>query len=187
MTGKPLRLGLRARVLGGARRLLGVFLYLWVVLTLFAVHESVVLAKRQMDYRGYGLAFVNAWVLAKVMLVAEDLNLGARWFGERPLIYRVLSRAGLFAVVFMGAHTVEGVIVGLWNGKTILESLPRFGGGSAVDILSVAVILGVALTPFFAFRAIDQALGPGRLRSLLLTRGAAGPGTGDRVRSGHRT
>jgi predicted ferric reductase len=173
MGGERVRLGLKERVLGGARRLLGVFLYLWVVLTLFAVHESVVLAKRQIDYRGYGLAFINAWVLAKVMLLAEDLNIGAKWFGDRPLIYRVLSRAGLFAVVFMGAHTVEGVIVGLWNGKTIIESLPRFGSGSAVDILSVAVVLSVALTPFFAFRAIDQALGPGRLRSLLLTRGAA--------------
>jgi len=46
------------------------------------------------------MALVNAWVLAKVMLVADDLNLGSRWFENRRLIYRILSRSALFALVF---------------------------------------------------------------------------------------
>ena len=57
------------------------------VLTLFALHESIVLAKHEIDYRGYGMALVNAWVLAKVMLVADDLNLGSRWFENRRCAY----------------------------------------------------------------------------------------------------
>ena len=164
------RFGLTHRLIGGARRLLGVFLYLWILLTLFAVHESIVLAKRDIDYRGYWLALINAWILAKVMLVAEDLDLGGRWFQHRPVICQILSRAGVLALVFMAAHTVESVLIGLWHRRTIFESIPRIGGGSIADVLSVAVLLTVALIPFFAFRAIDQALGVGTLRSLLFAR-----------------
>jgi hypothetical protein len=139
MTSAPASRGLTDRLVSGARRLAGVFLYLWAVLTLFALHESIVLAKHEIDYRGYGMALVNAWVLAKVMLVADDLNLGSRWFENRRLIYRILSRSALFALVFMGAHTIEDVVVGWWQGKTILESIPRLGRGSFADILSIGV------------------------------------------------
>jgi hypothetical protein len=168
MTSAQAPLGLTDRVVGGARRLAGVFVYLWVVLTLFALHESIVLAKHEIDYRGYGMALINAWVLAKVMLVADDLNLGSRWFENRRLIYRIVSRSALFALVFMAAHTVEDLVVGWWQGKTVLESIPRLGRGSFAEILSIGVILSVALTPFFAFRALEQALGAGVVLRLLL-------------------
>ena len=164
------RLGFKQRVVGGARRLAGIFLYLWVVLTLFALHESIVLAKHEIDYRGYGTAFIKAWVLAKVMLVADDLNLGGRWFEHHRLMYRILSRSALFALVFMAVHTVERLLVGWWQGKTILEAIPQIGGGSVAGIVSVSVIISVALIPFFAVRALEQALGPGVLRLLFARR-----------------
>jgi hypothetical protein len=167
--------GLGRRIVGGARRLAGIFLYLWVVLTLFALHESIVLAKHEIDYRGYGMAVINAWVLAKVMLVAEDLNLGSRWFEHHRLIYRILSRSVLFALVFMGVHTAERLAMGWWQGKTIVESIPQIGGGSIAGIVSVGAILSVALIPFFALRALEQALGPGVLRLLLARRSGGSP------------
>jgi len=189
MSSRRARLGLKERVIGGARRLLWVFLYLWALLTLFALHESIVLAKHEVGdrgYRSYGLALVNAWVLAKVMLVSEELDLAGRWLGGAPLIYRILSRAGFLAVALMAAYAVEGVLLGLWQGKAIRESFPRIGGGSIADIVSVGVVLGVALVPFCAFRAIERALGPGVLRSTLLgrpsdpnSRGGRRPGPND--------
>jgi len=143
---------------------------LWVVLTLFALHESIVLAKHEIDYRGYGMALINAWVLAKVMLVAEDLKLGTRWFEHHRLMYRILSRSVLFALVFMGVHAAERLLIGWWRGKTIVESIPQIGGGSVAGVLSVGAILSVALIPFFALRALEQTLGPGVLRVLLARR-----------------
>jgi hypothetical protein len=164
------RAGIGRRLMDGAKRLFWVFLYLWVLFGLFALHESLVLAKYQIDYEPFGYAFVNAWVLAKVMLVADDLNLGADWFERHPLIYRILSRALLFALVFMAAHAVESLLVGLWHGKTIAEIVPQLSSGYFERLLSKAVIVAVALMPFFAFKALDQALGVGTLRSLLLAR-----------------
>ena len=175
------RRGLKARLVGGARRLLGAFLYLWVLLSLFALHESIVLAKYEIDYRGYGLILFNAWLLAKVMLVVDDLDLGGHWFEHRPLIVGILSKAVLLALVLIGAYTAERLLAGLWEGKTIHESIPRIGGGSIADIVSVGAILSVALIPFFAFKAIESVLGAGSLRSLLLARRSE---TGSRANAG---
>ena len=54
------------------------FLYLWIVFGLLAVHESMILSQHQLSYQVRGVAIVNALVFAKVMLVAEDLHLGRR-------------------------------------------------------------------------------------------------------------
>jgi hypothetical protein len=170
MTFKRARANFRRRLLHGAKRLLWMFVYLWVLFALFALHESIVLAKHQITYELYGFAFINAWVLAKVMLVADDLNLGANWFERHPLIYRILTRALLFAVAFMMVHVVEGMLVGLWQGKTLTGSMPEVSGGNIAELASMGVILTVALIPFFVFKAIDKALGVGTLRTLLLAR-----------------
>ena len=172
MSTEATRPSLTQRLLRSAKRLFWIFLYLWALFALFALHESVVLAKHRISFEPFGLAFVNAWVMAKVMLIADDLNLGAHWFGKRPLVYRIVSRAVLFALVFIIVYAVEEVVVGLWSGKSVAESLHQAGTGSPAGVLSIAVVLSIALLPFFAFRAIDQALGTGTLRSLLLMRTA---------------
>ena len=46
------------------------FLYLWLLFALFTFHKALVLAQYKIDYKPYGLALFNAFVLAKIMLVA---------------------------------------------------------------------------------------------------------------------
>jgi hypothetical protein len=168
--GEPASSSLFQRLLHGGKRFFWLFLYLWILFALFSLHESVVLAKHDIAYQPFGLAFINAWVLAKVMMVADEMNLGARWFERHPLLYRILSRALLFALVLIGVHGVETVLIGLWRGQSFTESLPELSGQSVLTLISRTLILTVALVPFFAFKALDQALGTGTLRSLLLAR-----------------
>ena len=66
----------------------------------FALHESVVSAKDHIAYHFYGFALVNALILGKVMLAAEDLHF-ADWFKNRPLIYPILCRAVAFSILFL--------------------------------------------------------------------------------------
>jgi hypothetical protein len=56
----------------------------------------------------------------------------------------------------------------LWKGKTFAESFPKVGGGSLGELIVVAIILAVALIPFFAFRELSRALGKGVLGALLM-------------------
>ena len=116
-----------------------------------------------------GFAFVNALVLAKVMLVAEDLNLG-NWLQGRPLLWPVLHESVLFALLFIAVHYLEHILIGLLHHETLQASVPAIGGGGLPGLLSTAVIMAVALIPFFAFRDVNRALGGNRLVELVLGR-----------------
>jgi hypothetical protein len=162
---------LKQRVLDEVIKFLAIALYLWVTFGVFALHEWVVSAKDHIDYHFYGFAFVNALVLGKVMLVAEDLHF-ADWFKDRPLVYPILCKAVAFSILFLVFDVVEEVLVGVFKGKTIAQSIPSIGGGTLSGVFFVGIILAVALLPFFAFREIGRVIGERELHSLMFTDGA---------------
>jgi hypothetical protein len=157
----------KERIVHSFKDFVAMFLYLWLLFALFTFHEAIVLAQHHIRFRPYGIAFVNALVLAKVMLVAEDLHVGTRFRKKAP-IYPILHKSLLFAVIFICFNIVEEVAVGLWKGKTIAESIPHIGGGSPVGIVTVGIITTVALIPFFAFRELSLVMGKGVLGALFL-------------------
>jgi hypothetical protein len=161
----------KQRALDEAIRFSVIVFYLWVMFATFALHESVVTAKDHINYHFYGFALVNALILGKVMLVAEDLHF-ADWFKDRPLISPILCKAVAFSILFLVADVVEEVVVGLFKGRTIAQSIPDIGGGGLSGVIFVAIILAVALTPFFAFREIGRVLGERTLHAVLFTEGA---------------
>ena len=154
------------RIADEVKRFVVMFLYLWILFGLFVLNERIILGQRGINFASQGFAIINALVLAKVMLVAEDLNLG-RWVRPQPLIYPILHESLLFTVLFICFHIVEHVIIGLFHGDAIAASIPAIGGGGFAGLLCVAVILFIALIPFFGFRAISRELGPGQLNAML--------------------
>jgi hypothetical protein len=160
--------GLKQRVFDEIIKFLTIVFYLWVMFGMFALHESVVSEKDHINYHFYGFALINALVLGKVMLVAEDLHF-AEWFEERPLIYPILCKAVAFSILFLGFDVMEEVLVGVFRGKTIGQSIPNIGGGSLSGIIFVGIILSIALIPFFAFREVGRAIGARELHSLIFT------------------
>jgi hypothetical protein len=154
-------------ILHNFREFVAMFLYLWLLFALFSWHESIVLAKHHIDYKPFGLAFVNAFVLAKVMLVAEELRLGTRFRKTAP-VFPVLHKSLLFAIIFICFNVAEEIIIGLFKGQTVAESIPRIGGGSPLGLVIASLIITVALIPFFAFREISRVMGKGVLEALFL-------------------
>ena len=152
------------------RRFLLMFLYLWALFLLVSLSQDIVLRQRGISVSAQGLGFinalVNALVLAKVMLVAEDLDLG-RWRQRRPLIYPILYETLLLTVLFICFHLVEHIAIGLFKGETLAASVPHIGGGGLAGLACVGVILFIALIPFFAFKHVGRELGQGRLRAML--------------------
>ncbi len=162
--------GFKQRVVDEIIKFLGIAIYLWVMFGVFALHEAVVSAKDHIDYHFYGFALINALVLGKVMLVAEDLQF-AEWVKERPLIYPILCKAVAFSILFIVFDVVEEVLVGLFKGRTIGASIPSIGGGTPSGVFFVGIILAVALIPFFAFREIGRVIGERELHALLFRTG----------------
>jgi len=159
------------------RRFILLFLYLWLMFGLFALNERVILQQQGINFVAQGFALINALVMAKVMLVAEGLNLG-RWLERRPRIYRILHDALLMTLLFIAFHIVEKVVIGTMHGESAAASIPVIGGGGVGGLICVSLILFISLIPRFAFWSIGQALGPGQLRVLLFgARGHDSDGT----------
>jgi hypothetical protein len=149
------------------KRFLIMFLYLWVLLGLFVVNEKVTLREHGIPFATHGFALINALILAKVMLIAEDLNLGAT-LQPRPLIYPIVTEALLLTVLFICFHVVEKVVIGLIAGEDVVQSIPAIGGGGFVGVVSVGLILFFSLIPFFAFRRVTREIGAERMREMML-------------------
>jgi hypothetical protein len=157
---------LMERAIGEVRRFMVMFLYLWLLFGLFALYQRILLRQEGLNFTAQGFALVNALVLAKVMLIAEDLKV-AHWLRSRPLIYPILGESLIFTVVFICFHILEHVVIAFFKRESIAASIPAIGGGGLVGLVSVALILFVSLIPFFAFRNFSRELGPGRLNALL--------------------
>jgi hypothetical protein len=166
------KLGLKARALHEVARFATMFAYLWAMFVLFQIHQYVVLAQHQIPFTQFGVGLVNALVLAKVMLVADDLRLG-EWRGgrRRPLIYPVLLKSIVFAIVFIVFDIIEKMLIGVLHGKAVADSVETFGGGGILGAILVATIIAVALVPFFAFVELSRLMDPGELSRIFFTRG----------------
>jgi hypothetical protein len=134
------------------------FFYLWVVFGLLVVHKSVILSQHQIDFQPYGLAFINALIFAKVMLLAEDLHLGRR-LDDKPLIYSIFFKSILFAISLICFHIVEHVVVGMVQGRSMADSMAEIGADKLTGIVSFGIIGTVALVPFFILREISRVIG----------------------------
>ncbi len=163
-TPKP---SLKARLYHELKSFLIIFSYLWLVFFVFLVHEWSVLASHQIGFRFYGLALVNALVLSKIMLIAEDLHF-ADQFKDKPLIYPIAFKSIAFTVLLVVAYILEEIAVGLFHGKTVAESFPDIGGGGVVGVFTIGAIMGIALVPFFSFREIARAIGQAEFRAMML-------------------
>src|SRR3954465_7083066 len=123
---------LKQRLVSQFREIFGMFLYLWVLFALFPYQKAIVLAQYNIDYKPFGVAIINAFILAKVMLVAEKMNLAAK-LRKKALVYPVLHKSIVLAVIFIAFNFGETIARGLWKGKTIVESIPKIGGGSPLE------------------------------------------------------
>lgn len=141
------------------------FFYLWIVFGLLVIHESIVLSQHHIDFRLHGLAFINALVFAKVMLVAEDLHLG-RQLEDRPLIYSIIFKSILFAIALICFHIAEHAVIGIWDGRTMAESIAEVGANQLSGIVSIGIIGTFALVPFFILREISRVIGEDNFWSL---------------------
>jgi hypothetical protein len=160
-----------AWVIRELKSFLGIVLYLWVVFGLYVLNESIIMGKEHINFASHGFALINAVVLGKVLLVAEDMKFADR-FKERPLVFPIVYKALAFSILFVVFHITESMLVGLFHGRRAIDSFPIIGGGTPKGVLCVIAIIFVSLLPFFAFREIGRVIGEDRLWALLFKRGA---------------
>ncbi|MBR0692032.1 hypothetical protein [Bradyrhizobium lablabi] len=152
---------LREKGITEARRLFWIFIYLWVLLALFALHKSIVLDEPDPFYH-QGFVVINALVLAKIMFVAEALHVADN-LKRKPLIYPMVYKSAVFSLILISFHVLEEVLTGMWHGKTVAETATALGGGGLMEISVFGVIMFVVLMPFFALREVGRDIGDDKL------------------------
>ena len=130
-----------------------------------------------------GFSIINAFLLGKVVLTAEFFRVGDN-FKHKPLVYPIVFKSAVFCLLLMCFYITEETLVGIWHGKTIVESFPNIGRGSWKGLLVVGSILVVGLIPFFAYRELARVLGKDELFSLMFRRGTEARASWDSPRSG---
>ena len=145
-----------------------IFVYLAIVFGVLGLHQWIVLSSKGIDYQFYGLALLNALVLAKIILIAESFNF-ADGLKAHPLAYRVLYKCLAFTALLIVAYIAEEVLVGKFHGEGVAQAFPEIGDGTLKGWLAMAVILCVALIPFFAFREMGREVGGPTLKVLFFT------------------
>jgi hypothetical protein len=148
------------------RRFLIMFVYLWLMFGNIVLNERIILHEHGLGLPAHGFALLNALIAAKVMLIAECLNVG-RWWRHRPLVYHIVFDALFVTGLFIAFHIIEHEVIGLLRGVTAAASLPAIGGGGLVGLLTVATILFISLIPFFAFQHLSRGLGADRMKAIL--------------------
>jgi hypothetical protein len=143
------------------------FVYLWVLLGLFGLHQSIIMSEQHLNFRLQGFALINALILSKVMLVGEGLRFAQGRPDSRPILI-ILNKSLGFALLFIVFHILESLVVGITHGKSVVESFPEMAGGHLQGIIALGIIVSVSLVPFFAFRELSRVLGSGRLLRLLI-------------------
>jgi hypothetical protein len=166
---QPPKLTLKERVIGEAKKFAGIVLYLWAVFIVFLLHEWVVLSEHHIGFKFYGLAMINAVLLGKIMLVAENFHF-AEQLNRKPLVYPIVYKSVAFTTLLFVAYIVEEMLFGVLGGNGLAASVPAIGGGTVLGFVLLWCIFCLVLIPFFAFKEIERAVGPDMLRALLFGR-----------------
>jgi hypothetical protein len=102
-------------------------------------------------------------VTAEIFHVADNLK-------HKPLIYPIVFKSVVFAAILVSFYLLEEILIGLWHGKTIAESIPNVGGGSFKGILVVGFMMFIVLMPFFALKELGRVVGENELYELFFVR-----------------
>ena len=148
-------------------QLTAIFLYLAFFFCALATYSMLLLDKYDISYFNYGVALLNALVIAKVILIGEYAHLGKR-HENKPLFLSSLYKAILFSVLVFAFHVVEEMVKHLIHGK-------GFGGAfhevRLDDLAARTVIIFCTFLPLFAFRELQRVMGEEKFRDLFFKTG----------------
>ena len=141
--------------------------YLTLVFGAFTWYRRLILADVGITYTEYGVALIQAFIFAKVIMIGDAIHLG-RGLEHKPLIFPTLLKTAIFTL-FVGLFVlIENAIKGLIKGMGAMEGVMALLGKGAYEVLGGGLVIFVAFIPFFALRELARALGgEGKVLALL--------------------
>ena len=152
------------------RLLLLISAYLAAFFVAFLTYRRLISREFGVSSFRYGYALLEAFVIAKVILIGKAIGLDKRTT-RGTLAFSVLRSSLAYGALVTAFAVLEHVIEGLVHGKTFVASLEAFANVGVYEIVGRVLVLFVAFIPFFALWEIDRTLGEKKLAALFF-RGA---------------
>ena len=144
-------------------------LYLWLFLGLFTVYRRLILAETGVAYLHYGIALVEAMVIAKVVLIGRMFGF-SRLYEDRALIVPVIYKSILFGLLVVLFAIIEHLVTGWFHQQGWLGGLREIGSLGADELAARVLMLTVVFVPFFAFCELGRVLGMNKLAAMFFSK-----------------
>ena len=145
-----------------------IFLYLAFFFCALATYSMLLLKEFSVSYFTYGFALINAFVIAKVILIGEYAHLG-RKHEAKPLFLAAIHKAFLFTLLVSAFHIVEELVKLLIHRENMATALREI---RIDDLLGRSLVVFCTFIPLFAFRELQRVLGEENFRALFFGTGA---------------
>jgi hypothetical protein len=161
----------RQKALREFKEMAGLSLYLYICLGAVVLLKAAILQDVGVHFAIWGIAAVKALLLAKFMLLGRAFQLG-RKFRDRPLIWPILFHALIFLIFLLGLSTVEEILVGIIQDRSLSDSLTHIVGPTVFEALSICLVLFLILIPYSAYDCLEDVLGERETFRLFFVDGA---------------
>lgn len=157
-------LTLKERFFAELRKFAGAGVYLWAVFSLMAAYAWVGAAQYGPGLGFFVLTTINAFFAFQLMGLAERFRF-IQDLRQKPLIYSIAYKTLTFGTLVFALYTIELIALDLLGGDG------SSAGGGLVGTLALWFILSVAMLPYFAFKALERAVGADMIAKLLFGKG----------------
>jgi len=149
--------------------------YLTILFAVFTSYRRLILTQYDIAYSNWGISFLKALVLAKVVMVGGLFHFG-RSLEKKPLILATLFKSFLFTMWVALFAAVESALRGLLHGKGVAGAMDHLLSEGAHEFYAKCLVVFVAFIPFFAFKELGRVLGKGKIWEWFFRKGPAGEG-----------
>ena len=144
--------------------------YLTFYFGVFATYKRLILAENEIDFEQYGAAFINAFILGKVVSVGGMMKLGTK-LDNGPLAISTFFKSLIFTIWLAIFNVLEELIKGYFKTNTLQGAIDYLNHhiGTAEYFAGLLVVF-TCFIPYFAFREMSRILGYHTIMNLFFKR-----------------
>lgn len=166
------RISIRRKLLHEGKYFLGLSAYLYVCFGCVLIYTSAVLRDHGISYIPYGLAALKALIVAKFLLIGNELRFG-NLFARTSPIYAIGAISIVYLFFLISLLIAEEIVSSYLSGNSVGDAVAVITV-DWVQILTKILLMWLILLPIVTLQKINTILGSGILSELLF-RGHMGP------------
>jgi hypothetical protein len=148
------------------RRFMFYFFYLALFFCSFILYTNLIVSNFTHASFHYSFGLIEAFIIAKVIMIGQALHLGEGRFATFPLMIPTLYKSLIFSLLVFAFAILEHFLGGYLHGKNIEQIAKELINVNINEILIRTWVKFIAFIPFFAFLELEEILGEGKIYEL---------------------